>query len=204
MNVAIYARVSTLDQKCDRQIRDLQAFAERAGHSVIQTFTEISSGARNDRKERARVLELARQKKIDAILVTELTRWGRSTTDLLSTLQSLAAWEVSVIAQTGFDFNLSTPQGKFMVTLMAGMSEFERDILRERVKSGLAARKARGNHVGRKPGHNWKTSKSENEVKKLLNAGASCRQIAKELKLSVGSVINVKKRITDVTSKTPA
>ena len=76
--VAIYCRVSTDDQTCDRQERDLRAFAKRAGLKVVAVFKETASGAKNDRAERNKVMALARAHKIDAILVTELSRWGRS------------------------------------------------------------------------------------------------------------------------------
>ena len=107
----IYARVSTSEQSTDRQERDLRAFAERAGYDVTQVFVETASGAKNDRKERAKVLKLAQSREIDAILVTELSRWGRSTSDLLETLNRLASFNVSVIAQTGMQFDLRPHKG---------------------------------------------------------------------------------------------
>ena len=142
--VAIYCRVSTDDQSCERQERDLRAFAKRAGHEIVAVFKETASGAKNDRAERKKVMALAQARKIDAILVTELSRWGRSTQDLVQTLDDLHGWKVSVLAQTGLSFDLSTASGKLMRTIMAGLAEFERDLIRERVKSGLAAAKARG------------------------------------------------------------
>src|SRR5262245_52494152 len=87
--VAIYCRVSTDDQSCERQERDLRAFAERAGHHVVGVFMEKASGARNDRIERKKVMALAQAREIDAVLVTELSRWGRSTQDLVQTLDDL-------------------------------------------------------------------------------------------------------------------
>jgi DNA invertase Pin-like site-specific DNA recombinase len=146
--VAIYCRVSTDDHSCERQERDLRAFAKRAGHKIVGVFKETASGARNDRIERKKVMALARNHEIDAILVTELSRWGRSTQDLVQTLYDLHGWKVSVLAQHGLTFDLSTSSGKLMRTIMAGLAEFERDLIRERVKSGLAAAKARGVSLG--------------------------------------------------------
>ena len=83
--------------------------------------------------------------------VTELSRWGRSTQDLLDTLHRLAGWKVSVVAMSGMTFELDTPHGRMMATLLAGISQFERDLLSERVKSGLAAARARGKKLGRQP-----------------------------------------------------
>jgi DNA invertase Pin-like site-specific DNA recombinase len=84
-----------------RQERDLRAFAKRAGHKIVGVFKEAASRARNDRVERKKVMALARTHDIDAILVTELSRWGRSTQDLVQTLDDLHSWKVSVLAHTG-------------------------------------------------------------------------------------------------------
>jgi DNA invertase Pin-like site-specific DNA recombinase len=102
-----------------------------------------------DRQQRQQVLKLAQARKIDVILVTELTRWGRSTLDLFHTLHDLQSWGVSMIAQTWLQFDLATPQGRLIATLMAGLAEFERDLLRERVRFGVNAAKARGVVFGR-------------------------------------------------------
>jgi putative DNA-invertase from lambdoid prophage Rac len=80
---ALYCRVSTTDQSCERQERDLTAFAQRAGYEVVGLYKETGSGARADRVERRKVIALAQRREIDAVLVTELSRWGRSTLDLL-------------------------------------------------------------------------------------------------------------------------
>ena len=141
--VAIYCRVSTDDQSCERQERDLKAFAERAGHTVVGVYMEKASGARNDRQERKRVMALAQSRQIDAILVAELSRWGRSTQDLVQTLDDLHSWNVSVLAQTGLSFDFSTASGKLMRTIMAGLAEFERDLIRQRLKSGMARARLR-------------------------------------------------------------
>jgi putative DNA-invertase from lambdoid prophage Rac len=97
-------------------------------------------------------MALTQARKIDAILVTELSRWRRSTQDLVQTLDDLHSWKVSVLAQTGLSYDLGTPSGKLMRAIMAGLAEFERDLIKERVKSGLAAAKARGVPLGRQVG----------------------------------------------------
>jgi putative DNA-invertase from lambdoid prophage Rac len=162
--VAIYCRVSTDDQCCERQERDLKAFARRSGHKIVAVFKETASGADDDRPERKKVMALARAREIDAILVTELSRWGRSTQDLVRTLDDLHGWKVSVLAQTGLSFDLSTPTGKLMRTIMAGLADFERDIIRERVKSGLQAARARGVKFGRQHGQR----PSDKKAKRVL------------------------------------
>jgi DNA invertase Pin-like site-specific DNA recombinase len=86
---ALYCRVSTADQSCARQERDLAAFAARAGYDLVGVFKETGSGAKLDRAERRKVMALAQRREIDAVLVTELSRWGRSTLDLLQSLKQL-------------------------------------------------------------------------------------------------------------------
>jgi putative DNA-invertase from lambdoid prophage Rac len=191
--VAIYCRVSTDDQSCDRQERDLRAFAKRAGHKIVGVFKETASGAKNDRPERNKVMALAKAHEISAILVTELSRWGRSTQDLVQTLDDLHSWKVSVLAQTGLSFDLATASGRLMRTIMAGLAEFERDLIRERVKSGLAAAQARGVKLGRQPGQR----PSDKKAKRVLDMhkdGLSYRLIGRNVGLSKNTVMEIVRR----------
>jgi DNA invertase Pin-like site-specific DNA recombinase len=192
--VAIYCRVSTNDQSCERQERDLRAYARKSGWKVVGVWKETASGAKNNRKERQEVLALAQARKIDGILVTELTRWGRSTVDLIHTLEQLQSWGVSVWAQSGWQFDLGTSQGKLIANIMSSLAEFERDCIRERVKSGIAAAKARGKKIGRQPGQKIKSDRLAPKVVSLVNKGTSYRQIAKELGLSKTTVTEIMKR----------
>jgi DNA invertase Pin-like site-specific DNA recombinase len=170
------------------------AFATRAGYEVIGIWKETASGAKIDRAERQEIMALAQARQIDAILVTELTRWGRSTLDLFHTLHELQSWNVSVIAQTGLQFDLSTPQGKLFASLMSALAEFERDLLRERIRSGLAAAKARGKLLGRRPGQRVKSDRLAPKVLQLVDEGWSYRKIGKELNLSKNTVNDIVKR----------
>lgn len=192
--VAIYCRVSTNDQSCSRQERDLRAYARKAGYEVVGVWKETASGSKNNRIERKQIMNLAQARKIDGVLVTELTRWGRSTIDLITTLQDLAHWGVSVIAITGLQFDLTTSQGKLIASVMASLAEFERDLVRERVCSGLAAAKAKGKQLGRKPGQRIKADKYAPQVLQMVSEGHSYRQIARELHLSKTTVNEIVKR----------
>jgi DNA invertase Pin-like site-specific DNA recombinase len=176
-----------------RQERALRAFAKRAGHKVVAVFKEMASGAKNDRIERKRVMALAQAREIDAILVTELSRWGRSTQDLVQTLDDLHSWKVSVLAQTGLSFDLSTASGKLMRTIMAGLAEFERDLIREPVKSGLAAARDRGVALGRQVGQR-PSDKKARRVLGMHADGLSYRLIARIVGLSKNTVMAMVKR----------
>jgi DNA invertase Pin-like site-specific DNA recombinase len=191
--VVIYCRVSTDDQSCDRQERDLKAFAERAGHTVVAVFKETASGARNDRAERKKVIAMAQARQIEAVLVTELSRWGRSTQDLLATLNDLHSWGVSVLAQNGLAFDLATSTGKLMCTIMAWIATFERDLIRERVKSGLAAARAKGKKLGRQAGQRPSNKKAK-KVLEMAEEGLSYRLIGRNLGMSKNTVMEIIKR----------
>ncbi len=192
--VALYCRVSTTDQSCARQERDLLAFAERAGDEVVGIYKETGSGAKLDRFERKKVMALAQGRYIDAVLVTELSRWGRSTVDLLQTLRELESQRVSVVALSGMTFDLSNAAGRMMATVIAGIAEFERDLMGERIKSGLAAAKARGRRLGRQAGQRPKSDRLGPRVLALAAQGRSYRLIGRELGLSKNTVADIVKR----------
>ncbi len=192
--VAIYCRVSTTDQSCARQERDLSAFAARADYQVVGTFKETGSGVKLDRVERRKVMALAQARNIDAVLVTELSRWGRSTTDLLATLNELEARRVSLIALNGMAFDLTTPHGRMIATVLAGIAEFERDLSQERIRSGIASAKARGKRLGRQLGQRPKSDRLAPKVLALVEQGRSYRLVGRELGLSKNTVWDIVKR----------
>ncbi len=173
---------------------ELTAFAERGLYNVVGVFKETASGASANRIARNRILDLAQARQIDAILVSELSRWGRSTQDLLDTLHRLAGWNVSVVAMSGMTFELSTPHGRMMATMLAGIAQFERDLISERVKSGLAAARARGKKLGRQPGQRPKSDKLAPKVMALIEEGRSYRWIARDLGISKNTVGDIVKR----------
>ncbi len=186
LRVGIYARVSTRDQNCDRQESDLKSYADRCGHHVVRIYREVGSGAKNDRQERKKIIELARSRSIDAVLVTELSRWGRSTPDLIMTLEQLASYGVSLIAQTGMQFDLSTPHGKLIAQILSSMAEFERELIRERVRSGLAHARSKGKIFGRRKG--GKIADSCDRINELRALKMPVRSIAREVGLSKSAI----------------
>jgi putative DNA-invertase from lambdoid prophage Rac len=186
LRAAIYCRVSTHDQTCDRQQSELKSYAARCDYEVVWVYQETGSGAKSDRVERKRVFALARAREIDIILVSELTRWGRSTIDLIDSLHQLQSYGVSLIAQNGFQFDLSTPHGKMIASIMATLAEFERDLLKERVKSGLANARSRGKIFGRPVG--GKIADSCDKINQLRKQNLSVRAIAIEVGLSKSAI----------------
>ncbi|MCY4241785.1 MAG: recombinase family protein, partial [Rhodobacter sp.] len=193
-SAALYARASTADQSCQRQIADLTAFANRCGYEIAGTFAETVSGAASRRPERDRIMRLARQRRIDAVLVTEVSRWGRSTQDLLATLHQLAGWNVSAVARNGLALELDTPHGRMMATVLAGIAQFEREPISERVKSGLAAARERGVKLGRQPGQRPKADRLAPKVLRAVDEGRGHRWIALDPVISENTVPAIVRR----------
>jgi putative DNA-invertase from lambdoid prophage Rac len=143
----LYARVSTHDQQTlPMQNRALREYAARRGWTVVTQVKEVGSGAAQ-REAREKLLEAARRREIDAVLVWRLDRWGRSVTDLLNTLQELEHLGVGFVSLTEA-LDLTTPAGRAMAGLLAVFAEFEREILRERVRAGLAHARQNGKRLG--------------------------------------------------------
>src|ERR1017187_4264372 len=132
----LYARVSTNDQQTlPMQIRALREYAVRRGWTIALQVREVNSGVAR-REAREKLLDAARRREIDVVLVWRLDRWGRSVAELLATLQELDHPGVGFVSLTEA-LDLSTPAGRAMAGLLAVFAECERDILRERVRAGL-------------------------------------------------------------------
>ena len=114
----------------------------------------------------------------------------------MQSLQSLQAWKVSILAQSGLQFDLTTPHGKMIASVMAALAEFERDLIRDRVKSGIAAAKARGKKLGRQTGQRPSDRKAD-KVIQLSEGGLSYRLIGRQVGLSKNTVGDIVKRNRD-------
>ncbi|MBX9937641.1 MAG: recombinase family protein [Candidatus Obscuribacterales bacterium] len=189
----IYARVSTDDQDCARQVADLTAWAKRAGYCLVcAPYIETASGMKTARKARAEIIAQAQRRQIDTVLVTELSRWGRSTIDLLDTIEQLASYGVSLEALNGMTFDLKSAHSRLILRLLAGLSEFERDLIAERTKSGLAHARSKGVKLGRPQGN--KTDEQHRDaVLELHGLGFSYREIASKLRIGKDTVGRVLK-----------
>ena len=194
LRAAIYCRVSTSDQSCDRQRRDLVEYAARADYQIVGVFQEKASGALCDRSERNKVMELVRGRQVDVVLCTELSRWGRSIKDVVLTVDELSGRNVSLVCQKDFNGDLTTAHGKFILSVVAAFAELERNLNHDRVCSGLAAAKARGQQLGRPRGPSPQTVRKRAAVLSLHQQGYSLRAIASQLKMSKNTVHRLVKR----------
>jgi len=183
LRVGLYARVSTQDQQTiPLQTRAMREYAARRGWRIALQVKEIGSGA-SQRERREKLLEAARRREIDVVLVWRLDRWGRSVTDLLATLQELEHLGVGFVSLTEA-LDLTTPAGRAMAGLLAVFAEFEREILRERVRAGLAHARQKGQRLGRPP----TAALHADRIRRLYRAGASKTEIARRLQIGRTSV----------------
>jgi len=186
MRVAIYARVSTHDQQTlGMQVEAMSAYIRNRGWIAAKSVEDIGSGAK-ERPGRESLLMAARRREIDVIVVWRLDRWGRSVADLMTTLRELLDLGVGFVSLTEA-LDLTTPSGRAMAGMLAIFAEFEREILRERVKAGIAqARKE-----GRRHGRPRTASLKAEEVLRLKAERVSHSEIARRLGIGRTSVRRV-------------
>ncbi|MDQ5938179.1 MAG: hypothetical protein QG574_5542 [Cyanobacteriota bacterium erpe_2018_sw_21hr_WHONDRS-SW48-000092_B_bin.40] len=186
MRIGIYARVSTQDQQTlPLQMEAMRKYAASRSWTVICEVQDIRSGVA-ERKNRELLLKAARQREIDAILVWRLDRWGRSLADLIMTLKELSEIGVGFVSITEA-IDLTTPTGRALAGMLSVFADFEREILRQRVKAGIAqARKNGGKH-----GRPRTAAQHTYKVKKLAEQGLSKAEIARRLDISRASVMRI-------------
>src|SRR6202789_1476178 len=181
--VGLYARVSTHDQQTlPLQMRAMREYAAKRGWMIALQVKEVGSGAA-ERELRENLLTAARRREIDVVLVWRLDRWGRSLVDLVVTLKELAGLGVSFVSLTEA-LDLMTPSGRAMAGLLSVFAEFEREILRERIRAGLADARRNGQRLGRPMTAGLQADK----VRKLHRAGVSKAEIARRLQIGRTSV----------------
>ena len=184
--VGLYARVSTHDQQTlPMQLSAMRSYARKRGWTVAVEVKDVVCGA-TTRLLREKLIEIARRREIDSVLVWRLDRWGRSLVDLVNTLQELTALEVGFVSLSEA-LDLTTPSGRALAGMLAVFAEFERDILRDRVKAGIDQARKDGKPHGRP----ITAGKLVPEMKRLRKDGISKRAIAKQLGVSRTSVIRL-------------
>lgn len=185
MRVALYSRVSTTGkgQDCEVQTRELREFATRRGWTITEEYSDAGvSGAKERRPALDTMMQAARHRKFDAILIWKLDRIGRSLRHLVNLLAELEAVGCTLCSFSD-NLDLSTPQGRLMFGVIAAMAEFERSLVCERVKSGIAHRRSKGLRVGSCP---LKIDMAQ--VARLRAEGASMALVAKTLGVSAGTI----------------
>jgi putative DNA-invertase from lambdoid prophage Rac len=193
VRAGLYARVSTQDQHTlPMQNRAMREYAARRGWTIAMQVKEVGSGA-TQRQLRAKLLEAARRREIDVVLVWRLDRWGRSVADLLATLQELEHLGVGFVSLTEA-LDLTTPAGRAMAALLAVFAEFEREVLRERVRAGLAHARQNGKRLGRP----LTAALKADQVRKLCRTGFSKSEIARRLHIGRTSVRRILDKRTQV------
>lgn len=191
--VALYVRVSTSEQNTRNQRRELKAVAERHGWDVVEIFEDEGiSGAkgRDQRPGLDALLKAVARREINLVAAWSVDRLGRSLTDLLTVLSELHAKGMDLyLHQQGLD--TSTPAGRAMFQMLGVFAEFERAMIQERVKAGIARARDEGVKLGR-PKIEERDSKKAAAVRAALAADKGIRQIARELGVGVGTVIRIR------------
>lgn len=176
-----YARVSTADQSAAAQLDQLRAAAEARGTPLDLGVEEVACGA-SDRPQLDQLERKARQGRIAQLWVVALDRLGRSTVDVLGRLARLDAAGCHVVALREA-LDLSTPAGRLQAQLLAAFSEFERELIRERTRAGIAAARRRGARIGRP-----RVTVDRDQLDQLVASGASWREIGAQLGVGQGTV----------------
>jgi DNA invertase Pin-like site-specific DNA recombinase len=179
----LYARVSTADQNCEMQLRDLRGRADREGWEVAGEYVDTGwSGTKRDRPKLAELFKHAKEKLFDAVVVWKIDRFGRSVVNFIEHLEELRRCRVRFICpDANIDTGQTSPTAQLTMTILIAVAEFEREMIRERTKGGMLTAGKKGIHCGRP-----KLVLDRRKLRDLISAGLSTRQIAAKLGISVG------------------
>lgn len=183
MRVAILARVSTKDQQSvPMQIEAARTYCADREWEIVKEVEEAQSGKLSRRPKRDEIIELARKGKIDVVIVWKLNRWGRSTVDIMLTVHELLSWNVGFVSICE-NLDFTTPMGRLMAGMLAVFAEFEREMIVENVKAGIAAYRQKNEEWGRPS----KIKGKKEKALQLKAEGCTVEQICEELKISRAS-----------------
>lgn len=189
MKVALYARTSTIDrgQNPEVQLKELREYVSHREWEVINEYIDCISGVKSKRPELDQLLKDLRRGKFHAVVVVRLDRLGRSLKHLITLLNEFQERNISLISlKEGIDFGTST--GRLMFHIIASLAEFERDLIRERVKAGLQYARSKGVRIGR-PSSNVNVE----AVYALREEGMSMRAISRQLGISPAHICRLLK-----------
>ena len=192
MNAALYARVSTKDkgQDPEMQLTELREFAAKRGWQVAGEFVDVGvSGSKDSRPQLDAMMRLAKTRKLDVIAVWKLDRFGRSLRHLVDTLEELKAVGCAFVSLRD-NLDLTTPAGRMMFHVIGAMAEFERELIRERVRAGLAHARSKGQKLGR-PKIRRDRDKDTKVICKMRAEGDSYGEIAEALGRTKSDVYRV-------------
>ena len=190
---AIYARVSTSDQNTENQLLRLREVAVRAGWTITHTYTETASGAVRSRPALDAMMADAARRKFDVVMAWDVSRLGRSLRDLVDMFETLRALKVDLyLEQQALD--TSTPAGRALLQMSGVFAEFERAMIVERTKAGLAHARARGVHCGRPPASDGLVE----AIRALREQKVGMDRIAKELRCGKGLVQRICQEMANV------
>src|SRR5664280_2094887 len=182
VNAALYARVSTKDkgQDPEMQLTELREFAAKRGWQVVGEFVDVGvSGSKDSRPQLDNMMRLAKTRKIDVIAVWKLDRFGRSLRHLVDALAELEALGVAFVSLRD-NLDLTTPAGRMMFHVIGAMAEFERELIRERVRAGLAHARSKGQKLGR-PRVRRERDRDAKAIRKMRGEDNSYGEIANAL-----------------------
>ena len=201
--IVVYGRVSTGAQSHASQLREVRAYVRRRWPKAeVTEYLDKVSGAGFTRAGLDALMEQVRQGRVDILAVYKLDRLGRSLRHLAQLIGEFETHDTALVCTSqGIDTSDDNPAGRFMRTVLVGVAEFERDMIRERINAGLAAAREHGTKSGKPFGRPRKLDRHTNAVARLLRKGLSERKIAAELEIPPGSVSaivkNVKRTVSD-------
>lgn len=190
---ALYLRVSTGEQTTENQRRELEAAAERHGWRIVAVFEDHAVSGAKGREQRPQLdamLRAVARREFDVVLAWSVDRLGRSLQDLVGTLSELHAKGVDLYLDRQA-LDTSTPAGRAMFQMLGIFSEFEREMIRERINAGIARARASGTKSGRPIGRPWTPEHKIREIKRLREKGFGIRKVAKLAGVGVGTVQRV-------------